>query len=270
MTDEPMTAELAEAQEDALRRGQTASLQGSDRNRVLQRPEASTAVSLSMSTDGCVNVRIQALSAAASLDHYRERGNSAFKAGRYFDAVERYTACIQCAPQASVICNRALALMSLHKDAQIPESARGAWCLVGLRRALMDASRGAARLDPACAKAYYIAGACRLEIARLDEELGVEARVEMLSMAAETLHEAHKLEPADRRIYAKMEEAVAETVFAKRELKKLDDVRGEAAHATVSAAGGEQLHVHAADVDRRRAPSLADGRVASDEDGTLL
>ena len=95
----------------------------------------------------------------------------------------------------------------------------------------MVASRGAARLDPACAKAYYIAGACRLEIARLDEELGVEARVEMLSMAAETLHEAHKLEPADRRIYAKMEEAVAETVFAKRELKKLDDVRGEAAHA---------------------------------------
>ena len=83
----------------------------------------------------------------------------------------------------------------------------------------------------------------------------MEARVEMLSMAAETLHEAHKLEPADRRIYAKMEEAVAETVFAKRELKKLDDVRGEAAHATVSAAGGEQLHVHAADVDRRRAPS---------------
>ena len=90
MTDEPMTAELAEAQEDALRRGQTASLQGSDRNRVLQGPEASL-VSLSMSTDGCVNVRIQALSAAASLDHYRERGNAAFKASQYFDAVERYT-----------------------------------------------------------------------------------------------------------------------------------------------------------------------------------
>ena len=58
MTDEPMTAELAEAQEDALRRGQTASLQGSDRNRVLQRPEASTAVSLSMSTDGLSLIHI--------------------------------------------------------------------------------------------------------------------------------------------------------------------------------------------------------------------
>ena len=263
--DEPITEELAEEASQVEPEPSGSSPQKNEqRKRVLQRAEASSSVQLSMSTDGRVNVCVQALSAPATLERHRQCGNAAFKAGRYFDAVERYTACIQCEPEASIICNRALALMSLHKDAQIPESARSAWHLVGLRRALMDASRGAARLDPACAKAYYIAGACRLEIARLDEELGVEARLEMLSMAAETLHEAHKLEPADRRIYAKMEEAVAEAVFAKRELTKFDAT----APAAVSA-GDQQLRVYAEE-GGRPAPNLADGVSASDEDGTLV
>ena len=133
-----------------------------------------------------------------------------------------------------------------------------------LRRALMDASRARHALTQRAA--YYIAGACRLEIARLDEELGVEAG--RADMAAETLHEAHKLEP-DRRIYAKMEEAVAETVFAKRELKKLDDVRGEAAHATISTPAASSC------TSTRRmwidaVPEPGRWPVASDEDGTLL
>ena len=40
MTDEPMTAEPAEAQEDAIAARADGTLQGLDRNRVLQRPDS--------------------------------------------------------------------------------------------------------------------------------------------------------------------------------------------------------------------------------------
>ena len=101
-----------------------------------------------------------------------ERGNAAFKAGQYL--MRWSDACIGVRHGIRHLQPRARADVALHRT-QIPK-ARGAW-FVGLRRALMDASRGAAR---ATQRVEGTIAAPAGEIARLDEELGVGA-VEMLS-----------------------------------------------------------------------------------------
>ena len=155
MTDEPMTAASPSAQ------ASTHCGAGGEQHRCTRlgsrigccRGADPTAVSLSMSTDGCVNVRIQALSAAASLDHYRERGNAPFKAsgtsmrpratGRLMHPV--------CATGIRHLQPRARADVAAQGRADPQNWARRV-VPRRARRALMDASRGAARLDPACAQ----------------------------------------------------------------------------------------------------------------------
>ena len=120
----------------------------------------------------------------------RAEAKAHFEAGRFFNALESYTGCMQLRPSASLHCNRALTLMSLYKDARVvelPDAQKHAWRVEGLRRSLTDSALAAVRLDPGHAKAFYLAGVARLELGRLDPTLDPRARLLMLQMAVETL-----------------------------------------------------------------------------------
>ena len=142
----------------------------------------------------------------------RAEGKAHFEAGRFFDALESYTGCVQLQPSAALHCNRALAFMSLYKDARVvglPEMQQHSWRVEGLRRSLTDTTFAAMRLDPSHAKAFYLAGMARLDLGRLDPTLDPKARVVMLQMAVETLMQASELSD-DEAVHLKVIEATKE------------------------------------------------------------
>ena len=126
----------------------------------------------------------------------RAEGKAHFEAGRFFNALESYTGCIQLQPSATLHCNRALAFMSLYKDGRVvglPEAQQHSWRVEGLRRSLTDTAVAAVRLDASHAKAFYLAGMARLDLGRFDPTLDPKSRVVMLQMAVETLMQASEL-----------------------------------------------------------------------------
>ena len=142
----------------------------------------------------------------------RAEAKAHFEAGRFFNALESYTGCIQLQPSASLHCNRALTFMSLYKDARVvelPDAQKHAWRVEGLRRSLTDSALAAVRLDPGHAKAFYLAGVARLDLGRLDPTLDPRARLLMLQMAVETLMQASELsddEAVDQKVIEATEE----------------------------------------------------------------
>jgi len=148
---------------------------------------------------------------ARSVADMREEGNAHYRANRIFRAIEFYTECILLEPSASLHCNRAVALMALERDEKVkqePELIRQAWRQEGLKNALVDASRGATKYDSQFPKAFFLTGACRLELAKLATDMSRKEQYVQFEIAVEMLTKAQELAPRDAAVARRLEEAM--------------------------------------------------------------
>jgi tetratricopeptide (TPR) repeat protein len=169
-----------------------------------------TRVALSIdagATEGSVALTL----GARSVGSMREEGNDHYRANRIFRAIELYTECILMEPSAPLHCNRAVAFMALDKDEKIrerPEAERLLWRQEGMKNALLDASRGAMKYDGQFPKAFFLTGACRLELAKADTESTRKERYVQFELAVEALTRAQELAPRDKAVERRLEEGM--------------------------------------------------------------
>ena len=165
----------------------------------------SAAADSSVSCSARVSLRVR------DVRELRDEANVLYRADRIFDSLELYSECIRLEPCAALYCNRTLAWMAVARDARVraqPDGLRRGWRSEGLKAALLDVSRGAVKHDPACAKAFHLAGSIRIKQAELDTHLSLKERHVALEVAVETLEKAAELAPGDGAVARRLQEAV--------------------------------------------------------------